>query len=658
MATATHAQKIAGLYAAFFERAPDAAGLAYWEEQFTATATVADLAIEFAAHDVFTSTYGNMTDVQFVEAIYQNVLGAAGDAAGIDYWVAEIKAGGENARAEMVAQFVEDALTIDLAEFTDLTAEELAVAQQRQDTLTNKVEAGLYFTDKFGAQSNVSGEGELTQDPAYLAAQAAISNVTADPASVAAAKGRIDIAVSTDDAVDSLIGQNSELTAALVDLQTKQKAAADAEDALQAEAYDALLGTGTGSDLAVGTGTKTWSQLTATQKEAVVFPEAVVLRNNTEKAVAAAKSASANANADLASARAAESDAELAADVADALAKVNADSAAGGAKELLAKVTTANAKVAAGSDLAVLTGLKTALANFVDAGGKADAELDTGFTVGDLINNVNDALAAPAATLNATLKTEVSGYASADYTLVIAGTEATAAEKALQTAIEGVEARDKAYVDQKAAEDAFIAEPEGAALRAAEKDVSDRNVKIKAADDAAAAVTKAEANLAAVQQAYDAYVAAGEAVEAAEGTIEDLGFELPEVNAGTAFTPDTATGDFAKTQDELFVAELGSNLNIANFAAGDQLFVGTTHQFGGAANATTTPAQMFAAGDQSALEVFFVQAGADAEVRIENKAFANAAANVATSNADITVIELTGVNIADLSFDNGFVSVA
>lgn len=628
MATANNAQKIAGLYAAFFERAPDAAGLAYWEEKFTDSATVADLAVEFAAHPVFQDTYGDMTDVQFVQAIYQNVLGAPGDADGIDYWVSFLKAGGENVRAEFVAQFVNDALTVDLSEFTDLTAEELAVAQQRQDTLTNKVEAGLYFTEKFGAASNITAD-DITQDPAYLAAQAAISNVTADPASVAAAKGRVDVAVQTDDPADSLIGQNSALTAALVDLQGKQAAEADASVALAALV------------------TPNWNNLTAEQKNAAVQAlDPVEARNDAETAVADAKLASAQANNVLTRARAEESDAELKADVAEALAEVNGNAEA---KALLTTVNSANAKVAAGSDLAVLTALKTALANFVDAGGLVDASVGNGKIVAELINDVNEALnekdvaSTPANEAEVALAAEVDGYVAAKYELDTVGTTPTAAEKALQDAINAVVARDQAKIDQAAAEEAFSGNGLGAALRGAEGELAERDALIKASSDAAANVTKAEANLNAVQKAYDALVAAGEAVEAAELVIEELGVNL-------------VTGDTATAEDDLFVADLGTDAEINGFAAGDQLYIGTQFKFGGddvAANA----ADLFEAGDESALEVFFVQNGTTAEVHIEEKAFANAGSG-AVAGTDITVIELTGVNVDALSFDNGFVSFA
>lgn len=360
MATATNAQKIAGLYAAFFERAPDAAGLSYWEGQFTGNATVNTIAVQFAANPVFAATYGSLTDVQFVNAVYQNVLGAAGDAAGVDYWVSQLKTGGADARANFVAQFVNDALTVDVASFTNLTAEERAVAQGRQDTLTNKANVGLHFAEKFGSASNITATGDITKDPAYLAAQAAIKNVTADPATAAAAEGRIDIAVGTADPVGSLVGQNSALTAALVDLQAKAVAEDAALEALAVAANAAADVPKTGADLA---------GYIKDVKENTVTPLSIV--QGASVAVANAKSAAADFEKTLVDARAATgTDASLKAAVTAGLSAVNADATA---KGLLAAATTTKAAVAATTDAAVLGSVKDALTAFLAAGGETTA---------------------------------------------------------------------------------------------------------------------------------------------------------------------------------------------------------------------------------------------------------------------------------------------
>ncbi|TFY94582.1 DUF4214 domain-containing protein [Pseudomonas nabeulensis] len=642
MATATNAQKIAGLYAAFFERAPDAAGLSYWEGQFTGNATVNTIAVQFAANPVFAATYGSLTDVQFVNAVYQNVLGAAGDAAGVDYWVSQLKTGGADARANFVAQFVNDALTVDVASFTNLTAEERAVAQGRQDTLTNKANVGLHFAEKFGAASNITATGDITQDPAYLAAQAAIKNVTADPATAAAAEGRIDIAVGTSDPVGSLVGQNSALTAALVDLQAKTVA--------EAQALEALALADNAADAAPIT------DAALLEKFVTDFDDAAALAavSDANSSVADAQKDVADSTNALTAARALNSDVALKTAATQAQTAVDNDSAV---KAL--QVTANNAKTALASttDLAVLTAVQDALSAYVKAGGLVSTELNdtTNVTVGDLVNQVNAVLNlkvgvdGDAAFIAAAQKTLVENFLDgADNAFVVpVSTPATASETALQTAITKAEARDAAYDASVKADLAFSTEGsgKGAALLAAEAAVTARDGQIKAVADAAAAVTKEQADQVKVVAAYDAHTAASDKVVAAEKAIADLGYNVGTLTPGK----DLFVADAAK------VGVAGTVTIGAGFATGDELFIGTQYKFGGATDATKTIGDLYAAGNASALEVFFEQSGANTIVHVEAKAFANAGAAPAN---DVANIVLTGVNANTLTFENGFVHVA
>ena len=640
MATATNAQKIAGLYAAFFERAPDAAGLSYWEGQFTGNATVNTIAVQFAANPVFAATYGSLTDVQFVNAVYQNVLGAAGDAAGVDYWVSQLKTGGADARANFVAQFVNDALTVDVASFTNLTAEERAVAQGRQDTLTNKANVGLHFAEKFGAASNITATGDITKDPAYLAAQAAIKNVTADKATAEAAEGRIDIAVGTSDPVGSLVGQNSALTAALVDLQTKTAAEAKALEAV-------ALADNAAADKPV-TDADALKDLVARFKEG----DALSAASKANTSVATAQKAVADTTNDLTAARALNSDAALKTAATQAQAAVDADPAV---KTLQVAANNAKAALASTTDLAVLTAVQDALSAYVKAGGLASTELNatTKVTVGDLVDQVNTVLNLKvgddqtavdiAAAQKVLVETFLTGSDKA-FT-VPASTPATASETALQTAITKAEARDAAYDASTKADAAFKTEDsgKGASLLVAEAAVTTRDGQIKAVADATASVTKEQADQVKVVAAYDAYTAASDKVGAAEKAITDLGYN--------------ADGSLTAGKD-LFVAKVGvagTTTIGAGFATGDELFIGTQYKFGGATDATKTIGDLYAAGNASALEVFFEQSGANTIVHVEAKAFANAGAEPAN---DVANIVLTGVNANTLTFENGFVHVA
>jgi Ca2+-binding RTX toxin-like protein len=210
MPAVTNAQLIAGFYAAIFNRAPDPSGLAYWEDQFSGTSSsIYTLAAGFTAHPVFTTTYGAMANQLFVETIYQNILGAGGDAEGISYWTAKLD-GGEG-RSTLLADFVHDALTVDVSQFTNLTQSERDVAQARQDALTNKADVGLNFAASLGAAGNLDPTTDTTtqtgleSDTAYLASQAAIANVTSDPTSVTMANTAITTALQTSEPTQALV---------------------------------------------------------------------------------------------------------------------------------------------------------------------------------------------------------------------------------------------------------------------------------------------------------------------------------------------------------------------------------------------------------------------------------------------------------------------
>ena len=79
------------LYSAYFLRDPDAAGMQYWREQRAQGQTLAQVSDWFATSPEFQNTYGNLTDEQFVNLVYNNVLGRTPDAAGYDFWLSQIQ---------------------------------------------------------------------------------------------------------------------------------------------------------------------------------------------------------------------------------------------------------------------------------------------------------------------------------------------------------------------------------------------------------------------------------------------------------------------------------------------------------------------------------------------------------------------------------------
>ena len=202
--TVSNTQLISAFYVATFNRAPDASGLAFWQAQVppsvSTTSAAATLAAGFAANPVFTANYGSDTPLQYVNALYQNVLGGPGDASGVAYWVTQLSSG--QTKTQVLAAFVQGALTADLsptgAFAAALSAGDLAAAQARQAFLTNKVNVGLVYAQTLGTSSNVAATATtaaaIAADPAYLASVAILQSVTNDQATAQAAIALINTA--------------------------------------------------------------------------------------------------------------------------------------------------------------------------------------------------------------------------------------------------------------------------------------------------------------------------------------------------------------------------------------------------------------------------------------------------------------------------------
>ncbi|MGZ5786980.1 MAG: DUF4214 domain-containing protein, partial [Ramlibacter sp.] len=91
MSLALDADGIAGqayrLYKAAFNRTPDPAGLGFWIDAMTRGTPLQDVANGFVQSAEYKNTYGSApTSQQIIDRYYQNILGRAGEPAGIDFW--------------------------------------------------------------------------------------------------------------------------------------------------------------------------------------------------------------------------------------------------------------------------------------------------------------------------------------------------------------------------------------------------------------------------------------------------------------------------------------------------------------------------------------------------------------------------------------------
>nr|MBA2281884.1 DUF4214 domain-containing protein [Acidimicrobiia bacterium] len=93
LASSEHAsvvRPVARLYLAYFGRSPDAAGLVYWVGQLRAGNPLTNISNAFASSSEFATRYGSLGNQAFVERVYMNVLGRSPDLAGLTYWLGQL----------------------------------------------------------------------------------------------------------------------------------------------------------------------------------------------------------------------------------------------------------------------------------------------------------------------------------------------------------------------------------------------------------------------------------------------------------------------------------------------------------------------------------------------------------------------------------------
>lgn len=103
---APHAQVVdlIEMYVAYFDRAPDALGLAYWSSRLVEGMTLQQIAKSFFVQPETSAAYPpTMTTTEFVTKVYDNALGRAPDAGGLAYWVHDLDIGAQTRDAFMLS---------------------------------------------------------------------------------------------------------------------------------------------------------------------------------------------------------------------------------------------------------------------------------------------------------------------------------------------------------------------------------------------------------------------------------------------------------------------------------------------------------------------------------------------------------------------------
>ncbi|BBP45095.1 hypothetical protein THMIRHAS_04680 [Thiosulfatimonas sediminis] len=171
MALTTQQQaELISVYIAAFDRAPDADGLDFWAKSITdgVNPTVTDVSNAIFNDQTIPEVNANYSDAltneQFVTKVYQNVFNREPDAEGLAFWAGAMN-DGINSRGETVVEM-----------FKSLSN---PGSEADKALFDNKVAVGTYFAIDVGSND------------VALAIQA-LDNVTADPASIDAAKAVID----------------------------------------------------------------------------------------------------------------------------------------------------------------------------------------------------------------------------------------------------------------------------------------------------------------------------------------------------------------------------------------------------------------------------------------------------------------------------------
>lgn len=92
------------LFRAIFDREPDPGGFATWTSGLSAGMALGDVVTAFMRSPEFQATYGDASNTEFVTLLYQNVLKRAPDAGGMANWNNALDTG--MARADLVAAFM------------------------------------------------------------------------------------------------------------------------------------------------------------------------------------------------------------------------------------------------------------------------------------------------------------------------------------------------------------------------------------------------------------------------------------------------------------------------------------------------------------------------------------------------------------------------
>ena len=102
------AQLVSKIYVGYFNRAADPAGLNYWVSRYNSGMSASQIAQSFSVQTEATNSYAYLANPYgasvstFLTSVYQNLFNRAPDAAGLAYWTGEINSGRSNVGSAII----------------------------------------------------------------------------------------------------------------------------------------------------------------------------------------------------------------------------------------------------------------------------------------------------------------------------------------------------------------------------------------------------------------------------------------------------------------------------------------------------------------------------------------------------------------------------
>ena len=261
MANAAYTDTVQKVYIAYYGRAADPVGLAYWEDQLTANnGDLASIMNSFGTSPEATTLFGSLTNTIKVNTLYTQIFGRDADVGGLEYYTAQLTAG--TMTAVSIAQNI-----LDGASGSDaiIITNKLAIAKAFTAAIDSDVKIPAYAGDTAAssARNMLATVDELTNTESFDINTTVESLVSmAAPAATAAydsAAATFDAAASDFNAAKATAAASKKAAAAAKWSEVSSPAAdgyqvnIDYVGKIDGIAFDG--GTAKGSDLVLGSET-------------------------------------------------------------------------------------------------------------------------------------------------------------------------------------------------------------------------------------------------------------------------------------------------------------------------------------------------------------------------------------------------------------------